>query len=152
MKTVREILDPEQTLPEVQLETLLTHDVGYLRRDKFAITENGERIGHCDLIDEAANGRRFAHFDGIEIVEEHNGEPYRGRGYGLAAYILAIELAQSRGIDFETQNYELTQHSKKVWEHLAAKSIAQVVEPFTPSPRFEGRVVGKYRVPVTVDR
>lgn len=144
MSSLREILDPNQTLPNVRLDVMQAYDFGFMTRDQIAIMEGDEQVGHCDVVVETSPVR-FAHFDGIEIHDKNN----RGRGLGLATYILAIEMAHSRGFDFETQNWELTSHSKKVWEHLAAKSIAQVIQPFESSPCNEGRFVGKYRVPLT---
>jgi len=119
-----------------------TTDVGYLIREKFNIIDGNEEVGHGDLVSEVVGESRFAHFDGIEVEEGK-----RGRGIGLATYVLAIEMSHSRGFDFQPQNYELTPYSKKVWEYLAEKAVAEIVELFTPSLRFDGRFVGKYRVP-----
>lgn len=144
MNSIREVLDSNRTLPDIRLDSFAAHDFGYLTRDRFFILEKGndEPIGKCDIVGEIDNDVRFAHFDGIEIAEEK-----RGKGIGLATYVLAIEFSHSRGFDFETQNYELTPYSKKIWELLAEKSIAQVITPFTASTRFDDRFVGKYRIP-----
>jgi hypothetical protein len=144
MTTPREMLDPNCTLPNVRLDVVRAHDFGHLLRDQIAIVKDDEIVGNCDLVSEIHSESRFAHFDGIEIHDAEN----RSRGIGLAAYILAIEMSHARGFDFETQNYDLTEHSKKVWEHMAKKSVAMVIEPFTPSRIREGRFVGKYRVPI----
>lgn len=144
MTGFRESLDPHRTLPQVRFDVIKSYDFGYLLRDQMSIIAEDEVIGKLDLVSEVLDTERFAHFDGIEIKES-----MRGRGLGLATYALAVEMSHARNFDFQTQNYELTEHSKKVWEHLAKKGIAQVVEPFIPSQRFEGRFVGKYRVPVS---
>jgi GNAT superfamily N-acetyltransferase len=143
MTAYRELFDPNHTLPEVRLDTVFSHDAGFMIRDKLSIVTEEETVGNLDLVSEIHDDERFAHFDGIEIDEDK-----RGRGIGLATYILAIERSHERGFNFQTQNWELTQYSKKVWEHLAEKAVAQVVEPFTPSPRKEGRFIGKYVVPL----
>lgn len=147
MRSIRDTLDPNQTLPNVWLDIAKSHDFGHMTRDQINIMENDDRVGHCDIVAER-EPVPFAHFDGIEIHDEKN----RGRGIGLATYILAIEFAHSHGFDFETQNWELTTHAKKVWEHLAAKSVAEIVQPFEPSPRVEGKFIGKYRVAVPEKR
>jgi GNAT superfamily N-acetyltransferase len=139
----RELLDPYHLLPSIRLDITDTTDVGYLIREKFSIIENDEAIGYGNLVSETIGESRFAHFDGIKVEERK-----RGRGIGLATYLLAIEMSHSRGYDFQTQNYELTTYSKKVWERLAEKAVAESIEAFTPSPRLNGRFVGKYRVPV----
>lgn len=152
MKTPRELLDPNSTLPQVELETVREADTGAMIKGKFHIVENDERVGHCSIEMHRSAESHFAHFDGVEIHEENYfGEKVnnRGRGLGLATYILAIELAHSRGFDFETQNWTLTEHAVKVWEHMAARSVAQVVRPFEPAAPVKGqkRFNGKYRVP-----
>lgn len=143
MTQIRELIDQNHTLPVIRLETIKSDDFGYLLRDHMNIVAEDEVIGKLDLVSETKGAERFAHFDGIEVNEE-----LRGRGIGLAAYVLAIEVSHARYFDFQTQNYELTEHSKKVWEHLAAAGVAEVVDSFIPSRRFEGRYVGKYRVPM----
>ena len=143
MTEIRQLLDPNHTLPIVRLDTIKSYNFDYLLRDQINIVAEDEVVGKLDLVSETHGAERFAHFDGIEIKEES-----RGLGIGLATYALAIEMSHARNFDFQTQNYELTEHSKKVWENLAKKGIAQVVEPFTPSQRFEGRFLGKYRAPV----
>ncbi len=143
MTAYRELLDPNHTLPAVHLNTVSSHDFGFIMRDTIDVVADDKSVGRLDLVSETHSDERFAHFDGIEIDEN-----VRGRGIGLATYILAFELSHARGFNFQTQNWELTKYSKKVWEHMADKSVAQVIEPFTPSPRKEGRFIGKYVVPL----
>jgi len=143
MSSVREILDPQHTLPPVQLRTEATYRWDGLMREKMAIMLKRTKIGHCDAITETSPNSLKAHFDGIEIDKE-----LRGRGIGLAAYLLAIESAHGRGLPFETQDHEQSFYARKVWEHLADAGVAEVVEPFQPSPIHRGRFLGKYRVPL----
>ncbi len=143
MTELRELLDPNHTLPVVRLDTIRNYDFGHLLRDQMNIVVGDKPAGRLDLVSEVHATERFAHFDGIEIEES-----MRGRGVGLATYALAIEMSHDRNFDFQTQNYELTEHSKKIWEHLAKKGVADVVEPFVPSQRFSDRFTGKYRVPI----
>lgn len=107
IKSHRETLDPDHNLPLVALKAISSHDFGYIKRDKLAILTEDEQVGEFDLVLEVHDASRFAHFDGIEINENQ-----RGKGIVLASYILAIEMSHASEYDFETQNYELTQHSK----------------------------------------
>lgn len=143
MTDIRKLLDPARTLPAIGLDKVQSHDYGYLLRERMNIVAEEEVVGKLDLVFETYGAERFAHFDGIEVEEE-----MRGRGVGLAAYVLAIEMSHGRNFDFQTQDYELTVHSKRIWSHLATMGIAEVIDPFIPSRRLEGRYVGKYRVPV----
>lgn len=142
MTGYRELLDPNHTLPEVCLIVDKSDDSGDLLYEEMSIIAEDEAIGTLNLVSEIHDTERIAHFDGIEINQSK-----RKKGLGIAAYLLAIELSHDRKFDFQTQNFELTEHSKKIWEQLAKKGIAEVVEPFVPSQRIENRFVGKYRVP-----
>ena len=147
--SIRNIVDPKNTLPPVRLDITGSHtsEVSELSfdYDNVDIYSADNKVGDCNLVSERRGKSRIAHFDGIEIDQES-----RGRGVGLATYILAIELSYQRGYDFETQNWELTAHSKKVWEHLARVGVAEVIFPFEPSRRHgqADRFVGRYRVPI----
>lgn len=142
MPTIREIVDPAHTLPSIKLEPIQVQEWEGLTREKMTITLGGEAIGYCDIVLENDSQNNKAHFDGIEIDENT-----RGRGIGMATYMLAIERAQERGLPFETQDYDQTEYSKNVWEKLAQLGVAEVVTPFRPSKVREGRFVGKFRVP-----
>jgi hypothetical protein len=147
MATPRELLDPGHTLPRVQFETFEDYGSEYfcIRREQARIVVNEDEIvGRLNLVSETRPDQQFAHFDGIEIFEENN----RGRGIGLATYVLAIEMSHDRNLYFRTQNYELTKDSARVWRHLTERGVAQVVRPFVPSKRFPDRFVGEYHVPI----
>ncbi len=143
MLTVRETVDPSHTLPSVELKPVRIQEWEGLTRIKMTIVAEGEEVGECDIVLETSSHNQVAHFDGIEINEKE-----RGRGIGMAAYLLAIELSHGRGLPFETQDYDQTASSKRIWEALAEKGVAQVIEPFRPSQVREDRFIGKFRVPV----
>lgn len=148
MYNIRQQLDPDGTLPNVSLDIAGKHSSEFefpFDYENIDIYESGDKIGDCNLVSERRGSARIAHFDGIEIAQRA-----RGRGAGLATYVLAIELSHSRGYNFETQNWELTNYSKRVWERLAQAGVAEVIEPFTPSNRHgkSDRFIGRYRVPI----
>ncbi len=142
MSSIREIVDPSNTLPVVELEPIRTQEWEGLKREKFSIIAEDDHVGECDLIFETGDRDQKAHFDGIEITEGK-----RGRGIGMATYLLAIERAHSQGLPFETQDYDQTAYSRNIWKKLARLGVAEEVQPFRPSKIREGRYVGKFRVP-----
>lgn len=144
MTFVRETIDPKNTLPVVRFDTL-SYSFDAIDRDTVQIVHDNETVGNCDIVYENNKNTRVAHFDGITVRNDK-----RGQGIGLATYAMAIERAHERGYDFETQNWELTTHSKKIWEHLAKIGLAEVIFPFEPSDRrgtgTNDRFIGRYRV------
>ncbi len=143
MPTIREIVDPAHTLPSVELKPIQVQEWQGLTREKMSIISDGDTVGQCDIVLETDPHSYKAHFDGIEIDEGK-----RGRGIGMATYLLAIEQAHSRGLPFETQDYDQTAFSKTIWEKLAQLGVAEVVIPFQPSKVRKDRFIGKYKVPV----
>jgi hypothetical protein len=147
MSYVRDLVDPNGTLPPVDLDVSGVQDYAAsygVFREHVNIMSGDTRVGHCDLITLSPPYDRKVHFDGINIDDDHRGE---GRGYGLSAYVAAIEIAHAKGLSFETQDDTQSVHAKHIWEILAATGAAVVVEEFTPSI-YEGKFVGKYIVPV----
>lgn len=140
MPTVREIVDPNGTLPQVELRPVNVMDVEYFLREEVQIVSSGEVVGKCKIVSETyPDCPHLAHFDLIEAQ--------KGHGFGMATYVLAIEQAHARGLPFETQDWDQTADSKRIWEKLAALGVAQIIKPFVPSPTKPGRYVGKFRVP-----
>lgn len=138
-KSVRDKVDPQHRLPEVELRVTWPQEFEHFSREQMAIEHNGTQVGVCDLI--VQHGLKV-HFDGIELAPAE-----RGRGYGLATYVKAIERAQELGLPFETQEITQTKDAKKIWETLVRAGVAQEIEPFCESrsvdgePRYEGRYV-----------
>jgi predicted GNAT family acetyltransferase len=146
MPTIREKVDPNHTLPHVELAPIQVQEWEGLTREKMTITTDGEIVGQCDIVLETDPGSHKAHFDGIEIDDDK-----RGRGIGMAAYLLAIEYVHAQGLPFETQDYDQTGYSKNIWEKLAQLGVGEVVTPFQPSKVREGRFIGKFRVPTSTE-
>ncbi len=141
MSTIRDRLELTRPLPEVSFDIYQTQDWEELTREKMHIISNDVQIGQCNLVSHLLTPRPYAHFDRVDVDENK-----RRQGFGLATYLLAIELSHSRGRDFETQNYAQTKHAAKIWEFLHERGIAEEIIPFRPSVHFEDRVEGKYRI------
>lgn len=142
MTDIREAVDPNHTLPDVELRAQQMFEWDYMTREKMAIVFAGSRVGKCDIVSVFEVDEPRAHFDGIDIERG-----VRGRGIGLAAYVLAIEMSHEKGLHFETQNWSIKPGSKRIWDILAEKGVAQVIVPFVPSNQYPDRFEGKLRVP-----
>ena len=143
-RTPREKLDPDGTLPHIEFEEYEKYESPDLSTTRVRVVFNGEPIGRCTLQQYEGS----IHFDGIELEETVEDRP-RGKGYGLAAYVKAIEYAHDRGLPFETQSsWNQTESAKKIWLLMKDAGVAQEVEPFRPDTRspHPNRFKGKYRV------
>ena len=117
---------------------------GFVRHKIDILAEAAEdtKIGDCDLI--ISDTR--AHFDGIRLTMY-----WRGKGLGMAAYLLAIETSSQQGVPFETQDVHQSESAKRIWLSLAEVGLAEEVEPFRPlNKEAHGQQLyaGKYRVPI----
>lgn len=144
MSDIRALLDPDHTLPSIELKTNRVQGYGDLLREDEQVYLDGEVVGDCTIVTQSNPEGPKVHFDGIAIYQDQ-----RGRGIGLATYLAAIERAQKRGFPFETQDATQTGNAKRIWELLAQKGVAEVIEPFKPIRGREDRYEGKYRVPAT---
>lgn len=141
MPIVREQIDPEHTLPQVELSTNNVYKrTGRSMQDEDILFE-GETIGFCTIATQSDYwGKLSSHFEIIDIDEDK-----RGRGIGLATYVLAIERAHEQGMAFETDDDRQTDRAKKIWEYLVNKGVAEVIRPFQPIPHRKNEFKGKYR-------
>lgn len=149
---VRASVDPAGTLPEVEL-TL--REPNYLRPDSFDydIVHRGRAVGSVTL---GAFGPNELGFSDIAVQggpdkdnpDEHDpeSENFRGRGIGLAAHVLAIEMTHAQGKAFVSDVIS-SRPIVKIWQRLVAAGIAQEVEPFHRTRDDPDRFIGEYRVP-----
>jgi hypothetical protein len=138
MTTVRDIVDPGRTLPYVEF-CVDDRDTqwDYTRESVLILDGRDQFVGSCDLITYPEK----MHFDGINVL-------CRGRGFGLASYLLAIELALERGLRFETQDATQSVHARRIWVHLASLGVATVDVPFRQDRSVKSQRVfrGRYAV------
>jgi predicted GNAT family acetyltransferase len=105
----------------------------------YTLAHQGNAIGSMTIVD---SGEDTKIFQGIDIHKE-----YRGKGFGLAAYVLAIESAHELDVAFETDSY-VSLSAVQVWNRLVHAGVAQVVEPFRYALTWENGLVyyeGLYR-------
>lgn len=137
----RHAFDPNHTLPEVGFKVIEARKVPFTIASTESIEimgEAGRQVGDCVL--RTWKDQRVS-FDTVNTSPQH-------RGYGLAAYLLAAEIASSRGLPLETgRNYQ-SAGAKHVWERLGQAGIAEVVTPFSKShvERGEQKYTGHYRI------
>ncbi len=135
----RQVMDPEGTLPNV----VLTPDPdkrqakGTLVPEELLIVADGHTVGNATLTHDTP--RKEAWFNGITLYEKDAaGEKLKGRGYGMAAYLSAIESAHERGETFRTHDWSQTDAAVKVWTKFIDAGIAIVEVPFTAYQKDAG--------------
>jgi hypothetical protein len=125
---IREIIDPQGTLPYVEFHQVDRHvddEEPFIDVDRYDIVNaSQEHIGDNLLATVLPFNTQF--FAWIHIKAEPE---LRGKGYGLASYILAIEHAHEHGYDFSTGTINSI-YSKRVWDRLVVSGVARVVRPF----------------------
>ena len=126
--TPRQVMDPESTLPKVELvarakvvpeQITVYHDV------KFG----EQRIGHINI----NQGSGVEHsVENVSLDSEWraaNRQSDQTRGFGVATYLTAIEAAHAEGRAFRASNV-LSEDGLKVWQRFIDAGVAEVIEPF----------------------
>ena len=140
---VRERVDPEHTLPKVELP--VSPDNLYMRGTlvftKYDVVHEGRTIGEVTINTDLVNHACWTN-------KVHIDEEFRGQGFGLSTYVSAIEKSLSEGYTFRTHDWSQTTEAKHVWDILVEKGVATVVEPFVPDGRgrFNGHCEVKPRM------
>lgn len=155
-KTIRQIMDPEGTLPSVEL--VPDPDVRHPSNrppTQVVVEHNGVSIGKANMERNATrDGSHEVWLNGVNIVEELDGVPIRGQGFGMATYLAAIETAHASGDTFRTHDLTQTEAAAKVWGKFIDAGIAEVIEPFRPvtvttttGEEIGGKLVGHAQIP-----
>lgn len=148
--SIREVLDPNGTLPvvELKLDPDEPLNVGTLVPEAYFITSEGQTLGSATLVHNKKT--KEAWFNGVRIEDED----LRREGYGLATYLAGLEEAHSRGETFRTHMGSQTDAAVKVWQRFVKARVAEVVEPFVrsqypPEDPRGGVSTGLIRIPPT---
>jgi hypothetical protein len=134
---LRDAIDPNRTLPAVDLVTdpSLPAGKGTFDVRKLSIMSEGVKIGQLTLSRDKKGGEAW--LNGIEVDQNvtRNGESVRGKGFGMAAYLAAIEMVHSRGETFRTHEWSQSEDAVRIWRQFIEAGIADVIEPFVPYQR-----------------
>ncbi len=141
-QTIREQIDPNGTLPSVTLErdqSKKDATGGTRREESNHLVVDGKRVGSAmigrDLI------KKEAWFNGIEVDQ-------KGKGFGTAAYLAAIEQAHANGEAFRNHDYGLTPEAAALWNRFIEAGVATVVTPlerkYSPPSEITGGDVAQY--------
>lgn len=107
---------------------------GTMRFEEYRIlNERGEGIGKCMLAVFVPPGREHtAYLNTIELYTNEDPEKdYKGKGYGMAAYLQIIKNLKERGIKFTSSTYQLSKDAYLLWERLVAAGLAKKVREGT---------------------
>lgn len=138
---VREKIDPDHTLPDINL-IISPDDIGgkgTFISTQYDVWHDGQIIGDVRVTE--LTKQKVAYTERIHVNEELRG---KGFGYGMAIYAKIIEASVGKGYTFRTHDWSQTEGAKHVWEILAEKGVATIIEPFTPDGT--GRYLGHYEV------
>jgi hypothetical protein len=113
---IRNVLDPDDSLPEVQFRPTPYEFVEILDSD-------GNVLGDFTPVIEDGH----MHFATLDLKDD---EAIRVKGYGSAAYLKAIEEAHERGLAFETHPKVVSEKARAVWNRFIRAGIADEIEPF----------------------
>jgi predicted GNAT family acetyltransferase len=121
--SIKTKIDPHETLPKIvllQTDEEPSPNLPDSKRFELYSPEHQAAIGKALLIKMGENALGFRD---IEIDKQ-----YRGKGFGRAAYVRAIELAHQEGKAFQSDTF-LTKDSKKMWDALTDQGIAEEIHP-----------------------
>lgn len=151
-----DVIDPKGTLPLVNLMPVGQPNIHdrYTSQAYVIITERiniigrilcgrYKNVGDCKIVSDNESAENY--FMRIDVGEN------RRKGFGIAAYLQAINRAHENGYSFRTQkNSVQSEDAKRVWEKLAIAGIARVIEPFRmlgpECGAYEGEYEGHYTV------
>ncbi len=126
LSVVRGIVDPTGSLPDVHLSRNDEHNpYAKLGLDSeltygFWIQSRGKTVGDLALAERPGAGE--LHMAGIDAYRQ-------GVGYGLASYLLAIELAEEAGTVL-VPDRKLSCDAVSVWQKLVDHGVAQQFTDF----------------------
>lgn len=137
--SIREKVDPKSILPSVKLIDLPESipSKGTFVVKKYHLVNDDQIIGNMSISTDKIN--KVSWINQVNVENE-----YQGRGFGLSAHIMAIEKSLIEGNSFETHDWSHTNGSKHIWEALARKGIAKLIEPFEPDGN--GKYIGCYEI------
>lgn len=144
---LRKTVDPDERLPNVDLviNPKKPKAKGTLVPAEYLIMSGGQRVGELTLAEDKKS--KEAWLNGVQVDEG-----LRGRGFGTAAYLAAIEKAHAAEEIFRTHDWSQTEDAVKVWKRFIDAGIAEVVEPFRPYQSTDGKsqhFTGHVRIPPT---
>jgi hypothetical protein len=136
--TPRQLMDPEATLPKVNLAPDEDEQSGGVVT-YYNLMHEGSKIGHAS-IEQVGDGEQA--FDDIDVDEEYRN---RRAGFGRAAYLAAIENAHAEGNIFRTHPLMFTEPASRVWENLIKNGVAEQLTPFEAHDDKRARANGRPR-------
>ncbi len=138
---VREKIDPNHTLPEVRLTVSPDNagGKGTFISTQYDVWHDGKIIGDVRVTE--STKRKISFTERIHVDEELRG---KGLGFGMAIYTKIIEDSIGKGYTFRSHEWSQTEGAKHLWEILAEKGVATVIEPFKPDGA--GSYLGHYEV------
>ena len=137
---LRQAIDPNGTLPSVDLVPPENwRPRKGIATDLYEIRHEGVRVGSAQI--QRDSKRKENNFSHIKLDDEH-----RGKGFGMATYLAAIDQAHGEGHAFRTHEASQTDSAKSVWDKFIATGLSDVivVEPLVIGQRYDDHSPDKY--------
>jgi predicted GNAT family acetyltransferase len=142
--TLREVIDPEGTLPQV---TFSPEPWERLRETaapgatRYVVDSDGRTVGFAEIRE---NDPDTAAIDEVRIDDEHR-IPGAKKGFGVAIYLAVLEKAHEQGKTFRTSGRTLTSDAVVMWNRFINTGIPEVVEPFILTQEREPKYSDIYK-------
>lgn len=145
---VRDLADPDGTLPEVALSVFARETVpteSY--QERAYILHEDKPVGWCTLATHLDKGTVHFRDFALDSPAQRASAPEKNfrATLRLAAYILAIETAHTRALPFVSQKDARRSAGASVWESLVACGVATVQRPDTSNPTKSNYMAGVLR-------
>lgn len=129
----REIIDPQGTLPPIELVPVeFPEGQGPSNPSAaiFNVLHNAKNVGAAVIVDEGEVAQMFKR---VKLFDDYLTARNRSavKGLGLSIYLAAIERAQEQGREFRSDSDGVSESAVRMWRYLAAKGIAEIETPFT---------------------
>jgi hypothetical protein len=142
---IRSVIDPINSLPEVEFRYEQDVSEPSITAYQYRIMHDATMVGVTRIAHQQITGNM--HFQWLEI-----NEPFRSqkRGFGMAAYVNAIEGAHLDRHPFATDQW-LSADACRVWGRFIDMGIAEVVRPIRYGQQHDGEDywTGLLRIPPT---
>jgi hypothetical protein len=115
------LLDPEHTLPKIQIEELPNKMRGSLIPTEFKIRdEQGNEIGELTLLtSRPKNKEATASIAGIRVDVTH-----LGKGFGRSTYVQLVKRLVAEQVRLQT-GVQLSRGSKPIWDWMVERGVAR---------------------------
>lgn len=143
--TLREIIDPNSTLPEVRLEVdpdPAVQGSTALNATPYLMVHGDQQVGTTEVTRDPDQGVQY--FNGLYLRGEHI-LPGQRKGYGLATVLAVIEAAHRQGDTIRDDPAGVTEAGRQLSQKLIDTGVPRVIRPYVNVYRGESQHQNHYK-------